>query len=237
MLSHARFAALLGLCLALMAACETPAEVSLFVGPLSGSISTAQFALPAGLRDETVATAPTLRLVPCGGAAPACPSVDGADQVVLECVASVCDPAPKTLVAPLGDVVDVDDAASGLDGLLSSIDRIEVTLIDAHVRANTLTVDSSPIDIFWGPEGASGVDEMRHLATIPAIPAGSTTLGEVALDPAGVDGLSDHLVTISRRARFFARTRVDLVPGGRYPEGSLELEAVVSIRATGTITG
>ena len=218
-------------------ACSTPTSVALFAGPLSGGFSTARLTLPAGLRDDSVSTAPTLRSVPCGGGAPACPSVEGADRLVLECVAGVCDPAPKTLVAPLGDVVDLDESAGDLSGLLSSIDRVEVTEIDATVLTNTLTVDIEPIDVFWGPEGASSIDEMRHLATLPAIPAGANAIGPVVLDAGGVDGLSDHLVGTSRRARFFVRTRVDLAPGARYPEGAIELEVVVSIRATGTIAG
>jgi len=226
----------LGACAAL-AACSTPTSVSLFAGPLSGGFSTAQLTLPAGLRDDAVSTAPTLRSVPCGGGAPACPSADGADQLVLECDAGVCDPAPKTLVAPLGDVIDLDESAGDLSGLLSTIDRIEVTQIDATIRTNTLSVDAEPIDVFWGPEGASSIDEMRHLATLPAIPAGANTIGDVVLNAGGVDGLSDHLVGTSRRARFFARTRIDLAPGGRYPEGAIELEVVVSIRAMGTIAG
>lgn len=235
--SLARRSTLVGLSALLLSACATPTQISLFAGPLSGGFSTSALTLPAALRDDTVPTAPTLRSIPCDAPAPACPAIDSADPIVLECVAGVCDPSPKTLVVPLGDVIDVDAAAGGLDGLLSTIDRIEVRKVDVTVRANTLTVDSAPIQIFWSPEGATGVDESRLLATVPAIAAGSTTVGEVALDAAGVDGLSNHLVNTSRRVRFFARTRVDLVPGGRYPEGALELEAVVSITATGTISG
>ena len=229
--------ACLALAAPLLAACSTPTELALFAGPLDVSFSTAQLGLPAGLRDDS-GGAPTLRAIPCGTAPlPACPSIDGADQVVLECVAGVCDPAPKTLVTPLGDVIDLDTASGDLEGLLSTIDRIEVTRLDATIRANTLTVATAPVDVFWGPEGATGIDESRHLAVLPAIAAGSTSLGPVTLDPAGVDGLSDHLVGVARRVRFFGRTRVDLAPGGPFPEGALDMQIVVAVRALGTIGG
>jgi hypothetical protein len=228
---------LLALAAPLLAACNTPTELALFAGPLEVSFSTAQLALPAGLREGTGAGS-TLRSIPCGTAPlPACPTIDGADQVVLECVAGVCDPAPKTIVTPLGDVVDLDTSSGDLEGLLSTIDRIEVTRIDATIRTNTLTVATAPVDVYWGPEGATGIDETRHLALIPAVAAGSTTLGPVVLDPAGVDGLSDHLVGVSRRVRFFGRTRIDLVPGGPFPEGALDMEVLVAVRALGTIGG
>jgi hypothetical protein len=224
---------LLALAAPLLASCSTPTELALFAGPLEVSFSTASLALPVGLREGA-----TLRSIPCGAAPlPACPTIDGADQVVLECVAGVCDPAPKTIVTPLGDVVDLDTSSGDLEGLLSTIDRIEVTRIDATVRANTLTVPTAPVDVYWGPEGATGIDESRHLAVIPAIAAGATTIGPVVLDPAGVEGLSDHLVGVSRRVRFFGRTRVDLVPGGPFPEGALDMEVLVAVRALGTIGG
>jgi hypothetical protein len=104
------------------------------------------------------------------------------------------------------------------------------------VELNTLTVDVEAIEIFWGPEGAVDVDPalgVERLATIPAQRARTTSSGEADVDALGSEHLSDYLVDRSRRIRLFARTRVDLEPGGALPEGELSAVAQMTVDVSG----
>lgn len=215
----------------LLAACDDTVVVQLQTGPQRFEVSASALALPAALED---ASSGTIASVPCGPMG-MCPS---SASVAITCEAGVCDPAPRTLSGPVGDVVDVDVLASEARSLLRRVDTIEVVEASYQVGANSLTVDLPETEVFWGPEGAADVDPAMgvvRLGVVPPLPAGSVDPGTVALDPVGVAALSDYLVGTSRRVRFFARTRVDLAPGDPFPAGSAAVLMDLRVRITGSL--
>lgn len=221
-----------------LAACVAPGSVTLSVGPVHATVSAASLALPAAFRDGSTMPA-RLASVPCDASMP-CPAPATGDPIVLECnTSSVCDPAVTTLEAPLGDVVDIDMASGDLRGVLSVIDYVEISAIAAQISDETLTLDLAPVDVYWGPEGATTIDPANHVATLPGIPAGTPAgdLGTIPVDAAGATLLSDYLVHTSHRVRLFARTTVDLAPGGLFPDGSLGVDVLVTLIAHGKIAG
>ena len=223
-------------CVALgAAACSNEASVA-FTSSMSFDLSTDSLALPAGLRSDG-ASGPILTGVPCGPMG-MCPPSTGADGVSFECVGGVCDPAPKTLSIPVGDVVDLDVAAGDLRNVLAQAEQVTILRVAHNVTANTLTIDLPSVEIFWGPEGATAIDEamgVRRLGTMPAIVARTTGGGDMAIDTAGRDALSNYIVSMSKRIKFFGRTVVDLMPGGPYPEGAAAVSVTMDIEARSTI--
>jgi hypothetical protein len=225
-----RFASVLG-ALAL-AACNNSVVVQLRTGPQTFEVSTTDLMLPEAARDSADRT--RIASLPCGpgGLCPASP------EVPITCEGGVCNPAAVTISAPIGAVVDFDVLTASARELVRHIDTIEILEATYEIPMNTLTFEVPPIELFWGPEGAVDVDPSMGvvaLGTMPAIPAGSTTGGAIALDGPGVAAMSDYLVHTSRRIRFFARTRVDLEPGGPFPEGSLRISVDMLVRITGSI--
>jgi hypothetical protein len=208
--------------------CDNTATVSFTTGELELAISASSIALPTELREDDPA-GPKVRRVPCGPTT-ACPS---SEEVVIACEAMTCDPAPTVVSVPLGDVVDFETTGSDRSTLLRELDSIEIREIRHRVVLNTLSVDVEEVRLFWAPEGAS-TGETRF-GVVPPIPARATDSGVVALDAAGNAALSDHLVSASRRVRFFAETTVDLAPGGPFPEGELALAVEMSVTASGPL--
>ncbi|MDQ3037476.1 MAG: hypothetical protein M3Y87_34090 [Myxococcota bacterium] len=217
----------------LLVACDDTVVVQLQTGRQPFELGTSSLALPTALRDDSGA-APRIAVVSCGPMG-MCPS---ADAVPITCEAGLCDPAPRTISTPIDQVVDFDVLAADARSLLRRVETIEVLEARYEIVSNTITIDVPEIEIFWGPEGANDVDPAMGvvlLGVVPPIPARSSVPGMVALDPAGVGALSDYLVGTSRRVRFFARTRVDLAPGGAYPEGSIQATVDLRVRITGSI--
>jgi hypothetical protein len=214
------------------AACAVPGSVTLTAGPLDVRVDAAALGLPAALREDGP-SGPTLRAIPCGGAAPACP--DGGADVTLECAAGVCDPAPLTLAVPVGDVIDLRALPGDLSGVLSRLDRVTLQRIAVAVRANTLNVPLGEVEVFWAPEGSDDVLSDRRVAVLPPLPAGAVMAGEPAIDAVGNETLSAHLVGTSTRFRLLARTRLDFAPGGQFPTGALALDVVVTAKAEGAV--
>jgi hypothetical protein len=162
-----------------------------------------------------------------------CPSTEA---ITVTCEASLCNPAPRTVTSPVGGVIDFDELTGDLSGVFQAVDAIRLSSLMYTVELNTLTVDVEAIEIFWGPEGAVDVDPalgVERLATIPAQRARTTSSGEADVDALGSEHLSDYLVDRSRRIRLFARTRVDLEPGGALPEGELSAVAQMTVDVSG----
>lgn len=213
----------------LLCGCETPtAAVSFQTGPLLFMVRSSQLSLPEELRDGTQVAS-----VPCDPMG-RCPT---SDTVTIACEADICDPQPTLVSFPVGDVIDFDEVAEELEELFREVNSVEVTEILYEVRLNTLTVDVGQIELFWGPAGASDVDSagVHRLGVAPALPARSTDMGLVDLDPEGNAALSDYLVGTARRVRFFGATSVDLEPGGPFPAGELTVAVDLSVRASGTV--
>jgi hypothetical protein len=211
------------------AACDGTITVTFQTGPQEFSVETDDLALPDELRDGDLIA--TLDCAPTG----LCPA---SDVVTLSCEAGVCDPAPRTVSAS-GGVIDVDALlAETREVGLRVVDAYEVLEVRYDVQQSSLTVPTEPLEIFWGPGSAAGIDPelgVRPFGTVPAIGAGETPEGLVDLDDAGVLELSDYLVEREAQVRFFARTRVDLEPGDPFPEGSLRVSVNATLRAVGSL--
>ena len=107
--------------------------------------------------------------------------------------------------------------------IISRVMAISLSSMSWQASAAGLRVPVGPIEVYWGPEAASGItsDGVRRLGTFPVIrfDAAGSARGDVALDAAGNAALSGHLLSVSRRFRFFARATVDLSPGAPLPAG------------------
>lgn len=192
-------------------------------------LSTASIGIPDTLRDgSTVAT------IPCGPMG-MCPSTA---EVPVSCEGAICDPAPLVFTVQVGDVIDFEAISTELGELFSDIDSIEILDIEYNILLNTLTVPVGQLDLFWGPPGAVDVDPAMGtilLGTVPALGAGETGTGSVALAAAGNDALSVHLVSAQPRIKLFVRTSLDLVPGMAFPEGSIQVQVRLTVRVAGSI--
>lgn len=215
-----------------ISSCATPVSVDVNAGPFDVAISSSQISLPSELRDNSTTPA-SIYSIPCGGALPACPS---SGDVTITCNgSSFCDPDPIAVALPAGDVIDLDMLSGGLSNSVPSIDAIEIRAVMVTVNTNTLTIPLQSMELYWGTETDSAPNLDRHFATIPALAAGSTSLGDVTLDASGVSDLSDYLVGTSHRIRVFVRTSVDLNPGGPFPEGDLSMTATFKVTARGHV--
>ena len=223
--------ALVGVMGLLALGCDGTISVVFATGPQEFEVSTASLSLPTELRD----TSGTIASIPCGPMGMCPPS----DEVTLDCNSGVCDPAPRTVSAPVGGVIDTSAllAETGDVGL-NVVESYSIEVVSYEISLNTLTVPIEEIEVFWGPEAASSIDPsqgVRPFGRIPAIAAGATTSGNMIIDNAGVAELSDFLVAGGGRLRLFARTEVDLDPGDPYPEGSVRMSVNATIRAVGSL--
>lgn len=218
------------LLLALATGCDGTISVTFATGPQEFEVSVDTLMLPVELQDGS-----QIASVPCGPMGMCPPS----DVVTLSCTADLCDPAPKTLTAPVGGVIDFGALlAEAPEVGLRRVDTYEFVSVSYDVRVNTLTNPTSPIDVYWGPEAATAVDPalgVRHFGTVPSIAVGQTGLGQMTIDAAGVQELSDYLVGGGTRIRFFAQTTVDLDPGDPFPTGSIRVAVNATVRAVGSI--
>ena len=221
---------LAGAMLTLGTSCDGTISVVFATGPQEFQIDTSELDLPTAFRDDDG----NIRSVPCGPMG-MCPPTE---TVTLTCEAGACDPAPKTVSAPVGGVIDVDELLSETREVIASVDSYTFEEIRYEVPLNTLTFPVNEVEIFWGPEAATAIDPelgVRRLGVVPAIGAGETPSGQVQIDAAGAQELSDYLVDRGRRVRFFAQTVVDLDPGDPFPAGEIRTSVNVTVRAVGSI--
>lgn len=215
-----------------LAGCEALASATFTVG-VEAEFGGSDFSLPDELREDT-ASGPRIVELPCGPMG-MCPSND---DIAILCEAELCDPAPQTIEINVGEVIDLDELAGDADQLFNQVDTIEVLSVEYQVRRNTLTIDTTPLDVFWGPAGSVAIDESagpRRIGTLPMLTAGETGEGEVTLDAAGSAAFTQHFEDVGHRFRFFARTNLDLEPGGAFPDGELEVAVRMRVRISGSL--
>ncbi len=210
-----------------IAGCNNAVVVQLMSGPQTFEVSTSSVSVPAELQSGAM-----IAEVPC--AMGMCPS---SDTLPLACNDGLCDPEPRTVSSAVGDVVDFDVLLREAATILRFVDAIEVTRVEYRASPNSLNVDVPDIEIFWGPDTAAGIDApgVARLGVIPGLPAGTAREGDMAIDADGSARLSDHIVGVSRRVRFFARTSIDLEPGDPLPSGGATITVNLTVRAIGRI--
>lgn len=204
--------------------CSGGVPIDVSVGPLSFDVDVSRIAVPPSLQSSGAITR-----IACSVSS-MCPSAPG---LALQCVAGACDPDP--IAFDLSSVVDLSTYSSELSTVGANLSSIYVSAMSWQGSTTGLRVPVGPIEVFWGPEAASGVgsDGVRKLGTIPVIrvDASGMSSGEIALDAAGNAALSNHLLNVSRRFRFFARALVDLAPGGALPAGRASLQVRMRVHA------
>lgn len=207
--------------------CDNAVVVQLMTGAQTFEVSASALEVPIELQSGA-----TLASVPCPTGS--CPS---SASLPLACVDAVCDPEPRVVSAPVGDVVDFDVLLREASSVLRFVDAIEVTRVAYAATSNSLSIDVPDIQIYWGPDTAAGIDApgVARLGVIPTLPAGTATSGEMVIDPDGAQRLSDHVVGGNRRVRFFAVTTIDLEPGGPLPSGGATVTVNLTVRAIGRI--
>ena len=214
----------------LSSSCAGGASATFPVG-VEVSLDASEIMLPPELREEDP-SGDRVRSLPCGPGG-MCPS---SAEVPVTCEADRCDPAAQTISSVVGDA-DIDELAGDLGELFMTIDTIAIQSIEFNVERNTLTIPTEPIEVFWGPVGAVDVESpgVNRLGTVPAIAAGSTEMGAIALDPAGNAAFTEYFETTAHQFRFFIRSTVDLDPGQRWPEGAIDVQVRMSVRVEGSL--
>lgn len=211
--------------------CDGTISVTFSTGPQELEVSTSSLDLPVELEAEDG----TIAAVPCGPMG-MCPPTE---TITITCEEDVCDPAPKTLSAPVGGVIDVDVLLTDAREIgLRVVDVYEFEAVAYEILLNTLSVPVDAIEIYWGPEAATAIDPalgVRRFGTVPPTAPGQTGAGQVLIDAVGTRELSDYLVGGGSRVRFFAQTTVDLDPNDPFPSGSVRMSVNVTIRAIGSV--
>jgi hypothetical protein len=194
--------------------------------PLRVVVSAERLALPSALEDTSTEPS-TVAEVPCDPEGDPCPS---SDDVAVSCVDGTCNPEPVTVSVPLGDVFDLNAQVSGLG--FGEVTGFEILDIHYAVASNTATMDVPELTVLWASEGATFGE--TPLAIMPAVPAGERPDGAMDVLEGGNEALSDFLVTNDpSRVRFFVEGPLDVEPGDPWPEGSLQVEAIISVRVEG----
>lgn len=118
-----------------------------------------------------------------------------------------------------------DDLAKNKDKL----ERLEITQIKVRPLANSLTTALPPIQLAVGSFQSDGSDAVL-VATIPSIPAGSTTQVDAAVDEAGTDGAQPYLTSL--QFSFVPSAVLNIQKGQLIPSGSARLEIEITVQAT-----
>lgn len=210
-----------------LAGCSDDVPLDLAVGPVGFEVDASRITLPTALQSSGA-----VARVPCS-AALACPNL-GAGSPSLQCVSGACDPAPFAFDLGVMNAIDLSAYSSVLTTLGDNVRQIAITQMSWQAAAMGLRVPVGPVEVYWGPESASGIasDGVRRLGRIPtlAFSATGTAAGNVELDAAGNAALSDHFLHTSRRFRLFARATVDLSPGGPLPAGRASIQVRMNVR-------
>lgn len=175
---------------------------------------------------------PMIPNVPCAGEAQ-CDALE-IENLTYSCVANLCDPDPIVIEQVLSDV-DFEELSAGV---LSALSSVELKRARYDFTQNTNPLDVGPVDIFWGPAGVASINGMgvHKIGTFPGIPANTAPEGEIVLDDAGNDALTDYLGGSTTDVRFFGRTTIDLDPGDPIPASvTVDADFLFTIKASGDL--
>jgi|GEM_PF-1616904 len=141
-------------------------------------------------------------------------------------------PSPEAASFPIetGAVpVDLISQSSELAANREKVRRLELTEITVRPTSNTLTSASPPLDLYIGPKGATTKDQGVRIATIPSIPAGSTTAVSATIVAAGIDAAQQHLLTFDFVV--IPAGTLSVAAGETVPDGAMDLALTLGVKA------
>lgn len=220
----------LALCAAAaLAGCGDAVPLDTTVGPFAYEVDLARITLPEPWRAGAI-----LPGIACQSAAQ-CPSL-GTSGPTVRCNNNLCDPDPFGFDLALPNAIDLNADVPGLDALGGAVESVTITAVRYAARGAAVSVPVGPVEIYWGPESASGIgsDGVHLLARLPSLRVDTTGSvdGTLAPSAAGAASLSQHLTRTARRFRLFARAAVDLAPRGALPAGRATVSVQLSVRVT-----
>lgn len=175
---------------------ETPFDLP----PKTYSFDSSMFMVPAGLTGE----------IPCGSLPVTdCCMLPGADCTTTPLTCEQNESGMMVCFAQMtvsqGSMTNLAQEAPKLAGLTGYL-NIKIKRISYQVPTNTLSVDLPDVDLYMA-SSTSDPSPMKF-GTLPAIPAGMTTSGDVVLDPNAGTVFAHYTQDISVPFAFIAKTTV-----------------------------
>lgn len=142
----------------------------------------------------------------------------------MDCVTSpfVCDNGVCTAVVTVAQSTEMNlgQEAPALSGVTGSVD-ISIDRINFTVTTNTLNVDLPPVLLYLAPAGVTDPADTRAMlfGTVPSVPAGQTTNGQVQLASNADAVFKSYTRDISKPFTFIAATTAKVASGAGVPSG------------------
>ena len=110
---------------------------------------------------------------------------------------------------------------------------VEINKIAVTPTTNTLTADLPSLDIYFGPATATKASEGIKVATIPAIPKGSTKAVDAIIDAAGMKKAgTDYLAKLAFAEIMTGKLIIEA--GASVPNGQIDLNLDLGVHAVVT---
>jgi hypothetical protein len=116
--------------------------------------------------------------------------------------------------------MDLGKEAPELSSVTGNVD-ISVDRINFAVTTNTLNVDLPPVLLYLAPAGVTDPSDTQAMlfGTVPSVPAGQTTNGQVQLAPNAGSVFKTFTRDLSKPFMFIAATTAKVASGSGVPHG------------------
>lgn len=141
-------------------------------------------------------------------------------------------PSPVDATYPLAMPavpVDLVSANSDIAANRTKLRSVEFTGIRVAPTSNTLTAATPPIELYVGPAGATAPEQGVRIATLPAIPAGSTATASAAIDAAGQSQAQPWITSLNFTV--IPKATLSVAAGQTVPGGAADLAITLDVKA------
>ncbi|MEY3014060.1 MAG: hypothetical protein RIT45_2795 [Pseudomonadota bacterium] len=135
----------------------------------------------------------------------------------------------EKLPLPPADI-DLNKESQALADNKGLIKRLEITGIEVTPTENTATSALPAFEIRIGAFGETDITKTAKIATVPAIPAGSTAVVSAAIDAAGTDAAQTNLLALAFSQHVSATMKI--AKGEKMPSGAAKLDIKMKLKAT-----